>query len=201
MRMGFDLDDVVFISLPGILDEGIRLGLIPDWVEPHHINGRVEEQWGISAEDMRRLLSVDFFERLKPNNEVVSDIQRWIDEGEEVFFITSRSDDFTPGIITSTAGCVERCGLLRGSKGVYHERSRTKWRLARDLELVSFVDDMPHVIRPMAGVIPHAYLLANEHNRDAEDVRRWSWAEVREDIETVRRSHGQMCSGATSSVE
>lgn len=186
MRMGFDLDDVVFISLPGILEEGIRLGLIPDWVKPHHIKGRIEEQWNISMEDMQRLLSVDFFERLSPNAEVVSDIQRWIDEGEDIFFITSRSEDFTPGVVASTAECIDQCGLLEGARGVYHERSRTKWRLARDLELVSFVDDMPHVIRPMVGVIPHAYLLANEHNREAEDLQRWEWAEVRAEIERIR---------------
>ena len=188
MRMGFDLDDVVFISLPGIIDEGIRLGLIPDWVKPHHINGRVEDQWNISMEDMRRLLSVDFFERLSPNAEVVSDIRRWIDEGEDVFFITSRSEDFTPGIVASTAGCVDQCGLLRGARGIYHESSGKKWSLAKGLDIVSFVDDMPHVIRPMIDVIPHAYLLANEHNRETEDLQRWEWADVRNEIERLRRS-------------
>ena len=191
MRMGFDLDDVVFYTLRGLLDEGIRLGFIPDWVKPEHIEGRVEDQWNISDENMQRLLSVEFFEGLGQNDEVVNDINRWMEEGEHIFFITSRSDDFSPGIVECTAGSLDQCGLLRGAKGVYHQRSSKKWELARDLGLVSFVDDMPHVIRPMVGVLQQPMLLENEHNSNVTDIRRWSWAEVRDEIERLRQS--SMC--------
>ena len=188
MRMGFDLDDVVFSTLPGLLEEGIRLGVIPDGVTPGDVSGLIDDQWGISSHDMKRILSLDFYDGLTAVEEVVDDIRRWISDGEVVFFITSRTDDYTPGVADVTRRCVDRYGLLSDSAGIIHQRSSKKWETARDLLLNSFVDDMPHVIRPMVGVVPRTYLLATDTNRKVDDLRRWTWSEVRDGIEEFRRS-------------
>lgn len=187
MRMGFDLDGVVIDSLPEMVKEGQRLGCIPRTADARIVSGRLEEEYCISVDDMKRILTPEVYMRSRPVDEIVSTIQRWMDEGHQVHFVTARGDEWTPGVERVTAEWLCRHGLYEPCAGVHHVRSSMKWSFLKRMGIGIFVDDMPHVIKPMMGVIDHPYLLAVEQNRWAEDegMRRWSWDEIRTEIDRL----------------
>ena len=186
MKIGFDLDDVVFDSISGFVDEGISLGLIPSGTTPNDLEGKLEDQFCICDDDMKNLLNVEMYDKIEAFDEIVTDILRWMKQGEEVFFVTARTDKYTPGIEGVTANCLDRIGLLEGASGVHHIRSSKKHELCKDLGIDVFVDDMPHIIRLMEGCVPHLYLKESPQNTRVSDLKRWSWKEIREEIDALR---------------
>lgn len=187
MLMGFDLDGVVIDSLPQMVAEGQRIGCIPMGVALGEIRGKLEDRFGISDDDMKRILTREVYIRSAPVPEVVIDIRRWMDDGHSVHFVTARTDDFTPGVQATTIEWLDENGLWIDCAGLHHVRSRHKWIFLKRARIPIFVDDMVHVVRPMIGVIPHPFLLAAEQNVEAEDegIRRWSWGEIRAEIDRL----------------
>jgi len=187
MRMGFDLDGVVADSLPQMVAEGQRIGCIPRGVVLGEIRGKLEDRFGISDDDMKRMLTREVYLRSAPVPEIVSDVRRWMDEGHDVHFVTARTEDFTPGVQATTVEWLDEHGLWIDCAGLHHVRSSKKWLFLKRAAIPIFVDDMTHVIRPMVGVVPHPFLLASEENVDAEaeGIRRWSWGEIRVEIDRL----------------
>ena len=77
--------------------------------------------------------------------------------------------------------------LEMGDKSILHPLLRKKFEFLVDSDIQVFVDDMPHVIRTMIGVIAHPYLLAVCENQwvEAEGLRRWAWGEIRAEIDRL----------------
>jgi len=200
MRMGFDLDGVVIDSLPEMVKEGQRLGCIPKTADARIVSGRLEEEFSISVDDMKRILTSEVYMRSRPVDEIVSTIQRWMEEGHQVHFVTARGDEWTPGVEKVTVDWLHKHGLYDPCAGVHHVRSSKKWAFLKAAGIHVFVDDMPHVIRPMIGIIHHPFLLAVDQNTwaEGEGMRRWSWDEIRTEIDrlsdesTSRRSRGRI---------
>lgn len=200
MKMGFDLDGVVIDSLPEMVKEGQRLGCIPQTADARIVSGRLEEEFCISVDDMKRILTPEVYMRSQPMAEIVETIQRWMEDGHQIHFVTARGDEWTPGVEKVTVDWLYRYGLYELCAGIHHVRSSKKWAFLKEAGIHVFVDDMPHVIRPMVGVIRHPFLLAVDQNRwaEGEGVRRWSWDEIRTEIDrlsdesTSRRSRGRI---------
>jgi hypothetical protein len=183
--MGFDLDGVLVDLMPEILIEGQKLGMIPRDVTLAEIEGNIEVQFDIGEDNMSRILTLGLFRRAKPIQPAVKDVRRWIEEGADVYYITARNEDRSPGLHDVCRDWLDEHGIYEGSRNCIHSRSIKKWEVAKDLKLDVFVDDFEKVIGPMKKVVPHCFLVAAAHNADFEGPERMTWSEIREKIDSL----------------
>lgn len=186
MAFGFDIDGVLADSDPQILLAGIRAGYIPKGTCMNDVCERIDDQFSISFHDVNAILDLELFRHIVPNWDVIRDIRRWIDDGEDIVYCTARSDESTPGVQDLTLECLDIWGVLEGSHGVRFMDSKDKYRLADEFPLFGFTDDYHVVLDSMEGVVPHLFLMETRTNQTVTHRPRMSWEDIAERIDIIR---------------
>jgi len=195
MRIGIDLDDVVAeCAVPYLRKFAREYGVeLPDeelgWQTLDAIDIPEEEK----ARFRTRTYDSDFFSRLEPYADCPAVLERMVEAGHELYFVTARAEKRR--IITET--WLREKGLLDHARAVHlrppHEigeetprgrydatgSARYKSRLAQELELDRFCEDDRVIARTLAEAGTHVWLFDHPWNRDVahpnvERVRGWS---------------------------
>jgi len=177
--MGFDIDGVLCSFLPECLAAAQKVGLVPEYIKVEDIHDDMRRQFNWPSEGYDNVFTEEFILSLPPKTNVINDVKEWIKNGHDIFYITSRSEEKEA---EPTIKWLEKYGLLKGSKGIIHEKSDLKYIHALENKIQVFVDDYPKVIRTMIGVIDYPFLLEGPINRGHLDSYIHTWSEIKREI-------------------
>ena len=180
--IGSDIDGVIANIDKAMVTEAKRIKLIPPEATYDCSCGRIEDHFGWSEKEFRKVLTPAMFRRVEPIMPVVSALRRWMERGTPVLFVTARFDRLR----NVTREYLDELDLLGPSLGCVHSRSAEKVGVAQERGVTIFLDDYHRVIRPMVGVVPHPFLLASAWNLNADnDLTVWRWEAAEAEIERL----------------
>lgn len=202
MKLGVDLDDVIAeCAVPYLKAFAERFGVeLPEDLGWHTL-ARIED---VSAEEKDRfrieLYDGSFFADLEAYADAPEVLERVVNAGHEVYFITARNEQRR--VVTET--WLQEKGLLQYAKAVHLKprwdlpdrqlptgrydatgSARYKVRLAKELELDAFCEDDVTIARSLAEAGIQVFLFDHTWNRDlghTKITRVAGWAELAEQL-------------------
>lgn len=181
LKLGFDIDGVLCSIIPELIEAAKKHNLIPKNIKISDIHDDLRKQFNLPDNSFDNALSAEFYSQLTPYENVIKDIQRWINNGHYVVFVTARS----VSIKETTLEWLGKYNLLEKSKGCLHCPSAEKYKTIKELELDVFVDDYPKVIKTLIDIVPYLFLMKGPINQGHIDEYRHDWEEIRDYIDQL----------------
>lgn len=179
LKLGFDLDGVVFDSTPEFLAEGVKLGLIPPETKPEDITQYdIGVQFGLEPKVAATMWAPQVCARAKPYPQAEYVLHELEGLGAEFVFITARSagSDCEEEAISRTKEQLNRYGWLRKGE-LFSCCSTKKAELVCELGLVTYLDDCIVPVNDLCDRgFPGVWLMDRPWNKKgAERLPRTNW--------------------------
>jgi len=178
MKLGFDLDGVVFNSTPAFVAEGVRLGLIPPEVTAGDItHWDLGDQFGLQPEVACAMWAPEVYGRAVIYKEALPALRKLKSMGAELWFITARCGQFhdAEAVQEVTRAQLGQYGLLDGSNIIWSPTADKAAEVDRH-KLDHYVDDHPLPIELLyESGYQGAWLMARRWNENVYGLPRTNW--------------------------
>ena len=174
MRIGIDIDDTITNTQDKIDEYALNNGYTIYDRTKHWFN----ERFDTSKDEYATFLTnyvVGIFENVSIKESASEYINKLIDEGNEIYIITARSDHYDVNVPNITIKYLEDKGI-KYNKIIF--ACRDKARICLDNKIDILVDDSIENITNVEEVGIKTIIIDNEYNQDVETTRAHNWEEV-----------------------
>ncbi|MBR1376851.1 MAG: hypothetical protein IJ565_03455 [Bacilli bacterium] len=182
MRIGIDIDDTITNTIEtmdnyaSIYDSSITIRK-----DKYRIPDRYNwDQY--KCEDFLKNYMEQIISNVSLKEDAVKYINKLHDEGNTIYFITARSDKYSPNVPNITLDYLKNIGIKYDSI-ITHSRFKDKECIDNNIDIM--IDDSPrHAIECVKAGI-NFIIMDNDYNKDIDALRGHNWEEI---YEIIKRS-------------